>query len=117
LIDAFGFITPELRIVSTTDRLSSDGKAELAFNSENYRAVYNAMNLRLGASMQDDQLPKHALKPLPDSPAAGNVPDLSRQLKEYYALRGWDPITGHPSQERLRALGIESLSACLPARR
>jgi len=161
LIDAFGFITPELGIVSTTDRLSSDGKAELAFNSENYRAVYNAMlmcifatppvqdvtdmlayctglnlapqdlltigervltakrvmNLRLGASVQDDQLPKHALKPLPDSPAAGNVPDMSRQLKEYYALRGWDPITGHPTQERLRALGIESLSAYLPAKR
>ena len=158
LIDAFGFITPELGIVSSTDRLSNDGKAELAFNSENYRGVYNAMlmcifanppvhdvtdmlahctglklapqnlltigerilmakrvmNLRLGATTQDDQLPKHALKPLSDSPAAGNVPDLNRQLKEYYALRGWDPISGHPTQERLRALGIESLSAYLP---
>jgi aldehyde:ferredoxin oxidoreductase len=62
-------------------------------------------------------LPKHALKPLSDSPAAGNVPDLNRQLKEYYALRGWDPITGHPSQERLQELGIESLSAYLPPRK
>lgn len=161
LIDAFGFITPELGIVSTPDRLSDDGKAELAFNSENYRAVYNAMlmcifatpaaedvtdmlarctgfklvprdllafgerilmakrvmNLRLGAIVEDDRLPKHALKPLPDSPAAGNVPDLRRQLTEYYALRGWDPTTGHPTQERLRALGIESLSAYLPPRK
>jgi aldehyde:ferredoxin oxidoreductase len=161
LIDALGFITPELGIESTTDRLSSDGKAELAFNSENYRAVYNAMlmcifatppvqdvtdmlarctgfklvprdlltfgerivmakrvmNLRLGATAEDDRLPKHALKPLPDSPAAGNVPDLSRQLREYHALRGWDPMTGHPTRERLRTLGIESLSAYLPPRR
>jgi len=149
----------ELGIVST-DRLSNDGKAELAFNSENYRAAFNAMmmcqfanppvqyiadmlshctgqkiapqdllkigeriimakrvmNLRLGLTPKDDTLPKHALKPLADGPAAGNVPDLNRQLKEYYALRDWDPITGHPTKERLGSLGIESLSAYLPAR-
>ena len=151
-----GQVVPELGIVST-DRISNDGKAELAFNSENYRAVYNAMqmcvfaktpvqdiadmlsyctglklapedllrigerilmakrvmNLRLGATVQDDRLPKHALRPLAEGPTEGNVPDLNRQLKEYYALRGWDPTTGHPSQERLRALGVESLSAYL----
>jgi len=72
------------------------------------------MNLRLGLTPKDDTLPKHALKPLADGPTGGKVPDLSRQLKEYYALRGWDPTTGHPSQERLRALGVESLSAYLP---
>jgi aldehyde:ferredoxin oxidoreductase len=43
LVDTFGFVTPEIGIVSSTDRTSDDGKAELAFNSENYRAVYNAM--------------------------------------------------------------------------
>ena len=152
-----GQIAPELGIVSE-DRVSNDGKAELAFNSENYRAVYNAMqmcifasppaediagmlshctglklgpqdllkigeriimakrvmNLRLGATVQDDRLPKHAMRPLAEGPTGGNVPDLNRQLKEYYALRAWDPKTGYPSQERLRELGIESLSAYLP---
>ncbi len=155
-----GQIVPELGIESA-DRVSNDGKAQLAFNSENYRAVYNAMqmcvfanpvvqdiasmlshctglklspqdlltigeriimakrvmNLRLGATVQDDRLPKHAMKPLAEGPTGGNVPDLKRQLKEYYALRGWDPISGHPTQERLRALGIESLSGYLPPRR
>jgi aldehyde:ferredoxin oxidoreductase len=157
LVESVGQITPELGIVSG-DRLSNERKAELAFNSENYRAVYNAMlmcmwanppvqdvtdmlahctglklvpqdllkigeriimakrvmNLRLGLSPKDDTLPKHALKPLADGPAAGNVPDLNRQLKEYYALRGWDPTTGHPTKERLSSLGIESLSGYLP---
>jgi len=152
-----GQTVPELGLVSE-DRMSNDGKAELAFNSENFRAVYSAMqmcmfanppvedivsmlshctgqklaqqdllkigeriimakrvmNLRLGLTPKDDTLPKHALKPLADGPTGGKVPDLSRQLKEYYALRGWDPTTGHPSQERLRALGVESLSAYLP---
>jgi aldehyde:ferredoxin oxidoreductase len=155
-----GQIVPELGLVSE-DRMSNDGKAELAFNSENFRAVYSAMqmcmfanppvkdivsmlshctglkvapqdllkigeriimakrvmNLRLGLTPKDDTLPKHALKPLADGPTGGKVPDLNRQLKEYYALRGWDPITGHPSQERLRALGVESLSAYLPPRK
>jgi aldehyde:ferredoxin oxidoreductase len=154
-----GQAVPELGIEST-DRTSNDGKAELAFNSENYRAVYNAMqmcifanppvqdiadmlshctglvlvpqdlltigeriimakrvmNLRLGATVQDDRLPKHALMPLADGPTGGNVPDLNRQLKEYYALRGWDPVTGHPTSERLRSLGLESLSVYLPDR-
>ena len=154
-----GQIVPELGIASE-DRISNDGKAELAFNSENYRAVYNAMqmcifanppaediagmlshctglkstpqdllkigeriimakrvmNLRLGLTPKDDTLPKHALKPLTEGPTGGHVPDLKRQLKEYYALRDWDPITGHPTKERLSSLGIESLSAYLPAR-
>ena len=160
LVEESGQIVPELGIVSA-DRMSDDGKAELAFNSENYRAVYNAMlmcvfvsppvrdvadmlshctglelapqdllksgeriimakrvmNLRLGATVQDDRLPKHAMRPLTEGPTGGNVPDLNRQLKEYYALRGWDPTTGHPSQERLQELGIESLSAYLPPRK
>jgi aldehyde:ferredoxin oxidoreductase len=155
-----GQVAPELGIVSE-DRISNDGKAELAFNSENYRAVYNAMqmcifaspsaqdiaamlshctglnltprdllrigeriimakrvmNLRLGATVQDDRLPRHAMRPLAEGPTGGNVPDLNRQLKEYYALRGWDPITGHPSQEKLGELGIESLSTFLPPRK
>jgi aldehyde:ferredoxin oxidoreductase len=155
-----GQTLPELGLVSE-DRMSNDGKAELAFNSENFRAVYSAMqmcmfanppvedivsmlslctglkvapqdllkigeriimakrvmNLRLGLTPKDDTLPKHALKPLAEGPTGGNVPDLNRQLKEYYALRGWDPITGHPSKERLQELGIESLSAYLPPRK
>ncbi len=153
-----GQVVPELGIFSV-DRLSNEGKAELAFNSENYRAVYNSMllcqfanppvqdvadmlshcigqsfspqdllkigerilmakrvmNLRLGATVQDDRLPKHLLKPLPDGPAAGNVPGLDRQLKEYYSLRGWDQNTGHPTAEKLRALDLESLSHYVPA--
>jgi aldehyde:ferredoxin oxidoreductase len=161
LVDTFGFITPEIGIMSSEDRLSDDGKAELAFNSENYRAVYNSMlmcqlatpavqdiadmlshcvgrsltpqdllktgeriimtkrsmNLRLGLTPKDDTLPKHALKPLAEGPVAGVVPDLTRQLKEYYAIRGWDQVTGHPRDERLRELEMEPLTTYLPPRR
>lgn len=74
------------------------------------------MNLRLGATVQDDRLPKHLLKPLSDGPAAGNVPDLDRQLKEYYSLRGWDQKTGHPTAEKLRTLELESLSRYVSTR-
>jgi aldehyde:ferredoxin oxidoreductase len=74
------------------------------------------MNLRLGATVRDDGLPKRILRPLTDGSAAGNVPDLDRQLKEYYALRGWNLETGYPSREKLLELGIESLSDYLPIR-
>ena len=36
-------------------------------------------------------------------------------LDQYYALRGWDRVTGCPSEERLRALGLEGVANALHA--
>jgi aldehyde:ferredoxin oxidoreductase len=34
-------------------------------------------------------------------------------LDEYYRLRGWDPETGWPTEEKLRELGLEEASPWL----
>jgi aldehyde:ferredoxin oxidoreductase len=87
---------------------------DLLMIGERIITAKRVMNLRPGATVQDDRLPKHALT---DGPVARHVPDLNRQLKEYYALRGWDSNTGYLSLDKLRSLGIESLAAYLPSRK
>ena len=62
-------------------------------------------NLRCGATGADDRLPPRLLTPTPDGSHAGRVPDLARQLEEYYRERGWD-ADGVPGAERLEALGL-----------
>ena len=34
-------------------------------------------------------------------------------LDDYYALRGWDPVTGRPTPETLKALGLEEVAETL----
>jgi aldehyde:ferredoxin oxidoreductase len=65
------------------------------------------INLRYGITAADDTLPARFLsEPRPDGGAAGNLPDLSAMLAEYYEARGWDPVTGAPTPARLQALGL-----------
>ena len=36
-----------------------------------------------------------------------NKDDYDRVLNDYYEARGWDKDTGEPTEEKLRALGLE----------
>jgi aldehyde:ferredoxin oxidoreductase len=66
-----------------------------------------------GITRHQDTLPERLLSdPLPDGPAQGMVIEretLERMKDAYYALRGWDPATGIPTPETLRALGLDDL--------
>ncbi|RLG49230.1 MAG: aldehyde ferredoxin oxidoreductase [Thermoproteota archaeon] len=64
-------------------------------------------NMKLGDTAASDRLPKIVLEPLKEGGTQGHVPDLSRQLKELYEARGWDPETGKPLKETLVELGLE----------
>jgi aldehyde:ferredoxin oxidoreductase len=72
-----------------------------------------AINNRLGLKRENDKLPKALLEPLADGPVAGFVPDLEAMLVAYYDVRGWDPVTGRPTREKLLALGLEDVAADL----
>lgn len=64
-------------------------------------------NIRMGATREDDTLPKRFMdEPLPDGPAKGQLVDLSQMLNEYYELRGLDD-DGRPKEERLHDLGLD----------
>lgn len=66
-----------------------------------------AYNCRLGLTRATEKLPQLLLQPLPDGGQMGHVPDMDLMLREYYAARGWDPLTGRPTPEKLRALGLD----------
>jgi aldehyde:ferredoxin oxidoreductase len=68
------------------------------------------LTCRLGSGAEEDRLPDILMRPLPDGEAEGRVPDMKSMLGEYYTLRGWDPISGKPSPERLRSLGMEDFA-------
>jgi aldehyde:ferredoxin oxidoreductase len=67
------------------------------------------INARFGIGRADDTLPRRFLEEPagpPDSPSAGSVLELDAMLDEYYAARGWDVVTGHPTREKLRELEL-----------
>ncbi|MFH1486353.1 MAG: aldehyde ferredoxin oxidoreductase family protein [Chloroflexota bacterium] len=72
-------------------------------------------NLRCGATGADDRLPSRLLQPTSEGGHAGRVPDIQRQLREYYEARGWSP-DGRPSLDKLRELGLEKLASEVLAR-
>jgi aldehyde:ferredoxin oxidoreductase len=72
------------------------------------RRIWNlkrALNCRLGLTRSSERLPKLLLQSL-EGPTEGYVPDLEVMLREYYAVRGWDPETGWPTRETLEELGL-----------
>ena len=67
-----------------------------------------AINIRLGLRRENDRLPKSMLTPYPPGGGSeGYVPPLDEMLQAYYAVRGWDILTGVPTREKLVELGME----------
>jgi aldehyde:ferredoxin oxidoreductase len=64
------------------------------------------VNLRLGLQPSEDRLPGLVRRALADGGAAGYQPPVEEMLRAYYAAREWDSITGWPSRDRLRRLGL-----------
>ena len=70
----------------------------------NLKRMYN---VRLGIRRKDDKLPERITSLEKDSGGAqGQLPDLEKQLNEYYAFRGWNE-NGIPKQETLANLNID----------
>jgi aldehyde:ferredoxin oxidoreductase len=67
--------------------------------------IKRAINTMLGATIQDDRLPKRILTPLPDGGTEGTVPDEALMQKEYYRIRGLDE-NGRPTPDLLQEAGL-----------
>lgn len=67
-----------------------------------------AINLRLGLRRADDRLPKAFLRPYSDAPREQEfAPDFGPMLAAYYQARGWDPLSGFPSRDKLMELDLD----------
>jgi len=84
---------------------------DLMLSGERGWNLKRVINHRLGLKGKNDQLPKALLQPYQDHPAGadGYAPDFKSMLEAYYQARGWDPLTGYPSKEKLISLGLEWL--------
>jgi aldehyde:ferredoxin oxidoreductase len=65
-----------------------------------------ALNNRLGLARESERLPRLLMEPLKAGGAAGVVPDTQTMLQEYYRVRGWDSVSGRPTQGTLERLGL-----------
>ena len=63
------------------------------------------INIRLGLTRENDQLPKPFLRSYRDRPG-GFTPEFEKMLESYYQARGWEKSTGIPSKEKLMELGL-----------
>ncbi len=68
------------------------------------------LNAKRGFTREHDRLPARLSRPLPQGPAQGRCVEpesFSRMQEQYYALVGWDPKTGNPSEALLQELGLQ----------
>ncbi|MEM0232918.1 MAG: aldehyde ferredoxin oxidoreductase C-terminal domain-containing protein, partial [Candidatus Nezhaarchaeales archaeon] len=78
----------------------------LAKTGERIITLKRLYNLKCGLKPEtDDVLPQVILQPV-EGGSAGNVPDVKKQVQEYYEYRKWP--NGVPSQEKLRELELET---------
>jgi aldehyde:ferredoxin oxidoreductase len=91
---------------------------ELMLGGRRIVTLERCFNAREGARREDDVLPWRMMnEPVPDGPNKGMITDqamLDRFLDEYYALHGWDPATGIPLPETLKALDLADVCRVLP---
>ncbi len=70
----------------------------------------HVFNVRQGFTRKDDVLPDRLFQPLESGALTGvalSRAEFEQALTELYTVKGWNPLTGAPTRERLRALEIE----------
>lgn len=86
---------------------------DMSLLAERVYTLTRCFNVREGIRRKDDTLPPRILyDPLPDGPGKGKIigdETFNKMLSEYYHLRGWDPISGVPTEDTLKQLNLQSL--------
>jgi aldehyde:ferredoxin oxidoreductase len=83
---------------------------ELLRAGERATNLARVFNMREGFSRKDDVLPERLFTPLENGALEGVAlprAEFEETMTELYRVKGWDPTTGAPTPERLRALDIE----------
>jgi aldehyde:ferredoxin oxidoreductase len=91
--------------------------AECRLTGERIANIRHAFNLREGLNPIRFELPARVIGDPPQT--AGNVRgitvDVDTQVREYCQAMDWDPETARPSEQRLRALGLDEVTRDLYA--
>lgn len=68
------------------------------------------INNNMGLTRANDKLPKALLTAYTEGGSADYVPPFDEMLEAYYDARGWDKVTGKPSKDKLKELGLEEIA-------
>lgn len=87
--------------------IDGNGLITIGERANNLQRLFN---LREGFTVEDDIIPER----VKEQPAFGkyheieecSIKDYEGLLKEYYQARDWDFITGKPSKDKLKELGL-----------
>jgi aldehyde:ferredoxin oxidoreductase len=83
---------------------------ELFVIGERIVDIERLLNVRFGATVEDDTLPAFFLEePLVEGPVAGSTMDLEAMIGEFYEAMGWS-TQGVPTASMLRKLGLEAFA-------
>ncbi|TET13288.1 MAG: hypothetical protein E3J82_03200, partial [Candidatus Thorarchaeota archaeon] len=104
----FAFVLPQtlLNLLNTALGASMNLEDILTIGSR-LVTLKRLFNLKCGLQAQEDMLPSLFSQPLPDDVTDDFVPNLERQLDDYYSYRRWDRKTGRPTEEALRELELD----------
>ncbi len=109
----FGAITSTLPLVDWINAVTGwDLSADEYFQTgERILSLRKAFNVREGIKPNDHKLSDRALgkAPLQEGPLKGVAVDMEPLKREFFDIVGWDPVTGGPTAEKMKALGIDSL--------
>jgi len=88
----------------------------LNFNFESFKIIGERIymlkrlfNLKMGLTAAADRLPKIVLTPVNEGGSAGKTPNFQQLKEAYYNYRTFDLITGYPTQEKIKSLGLDKL--------
>lgn len=83
------------------------GQAEMVTTAHRGLTLARLFNMREGLTRADDRLPKRFSEDLPKHQGLTGE-QLDEIVTGYYIEQGWDPATGAPTPETIRALGLEA---------
>ena len=96
--------TPSTGWDTTVDELVDVGARKLT--------MQRCFNAREGVGRNEDKLPKKLFKPLTGGPSDGlhvTEEEMEQALDRYYAMAGWDGISGMPTMASLEKYGLAGL--------
>ncbi|MFX1363401.1 MAG: aldehyde ferredoxin oxidoreductase family protein [Promethearchaeota archaeon] len=72
--------------------------------------IKRLFNLKMGIRPTDDRIPQILLIPKDKGDSAGKTPNFQTIKSGYYKYRTFDFNSGYPSQEKLKYLGLDTIS-------
>jgi aldehyde:ferredoxin oxidoreductase len=82
---------------------------ELLMTGERIQTMRQLFNFREGIRPGDFKLPERVVEPPPTGPGKDKRYRIDDIRRTYFQAMSWDPVTGEPSPQRLRVLGLEGM--------